>query len=125
MDSTKITSISMGSIYAEDYDDSFRFYNGVLGLDEYSPMGDKACYFQINEKQGMYLEGGYEPPESGFDSAKASFTFQVGSASEMFAKLRKNAIRTIQKEPMKMAENIFWFQCYDPSGNIVEFLGGE
>ena len=87
MDSTKITSISMGSIYAEDYDDSFRFYNGVLGLDDYSPMGDKACYFNIGSEQGMYLEGGYDAPEYGFDTAKASFTFKVGSASQMFTKL--------------------------------------
>ncbi|MEO8512497.1 MAG: VOC family protein [Ignavibacteria bacterium] len=125
MDSTKIISISMGSIYAEDYDDSFRFYNGVLGLDDYSPMGDKACYFNIGKDQGLYLEGGYEPPEYGNDAAKASFTFQVNSASKLFEKLRKNAIRTVQKEPMKMAENIFWFQCFDPSGNIIEFVGGE
>ena len=115
----------MGSVYAEDYDESYRFYNGILGLDEVNPMGDKACYFGIGEEQGMYLEGGYEPPEPGFDNAKATFTFQVASASQLFAKLRKNAIRTIQKEPMKMADDIFWFQCYDPSGNIVEFLGGE
>lgn len=125
MDSTKIQSITMGSVYAEDYSDSFRFYNGVLGLEEYSPMGDKACYFQINDEQGMYLEGGYDPPEAGFDTSKVSFTFRVGSASQLFAKLRKNAIRTIQKEPMKMNEDTFWFQCYDPSGNIVEFIGGE
>ncbi len=125
MDKTKITAISMASIYAEDYDDSFRFYNGVLGLDEYNPMGDKACFFNIGDEQGMYLEGGHETADSGAESAKASFTFKVDSASAMFVKLKKNAVRTVQKEPMKMSEDIFWFQCFDPSGNLVEFIGGE
>ncbi len=125
MDKTKITAISMASIYAEDYDDSFRFYNGVLGLDEFNPMGDKACFFNIGDEQGMYLEGGHETADSGAESAKASFTFKVDSASAMFVKLKKNAVRTVQKEPMKMSEDIFWFQCFDPSGNLVEFIGGE
>ena len=115
----------MASIYAEDYDDSFRFYNGVLGLDEFNPMGDKACFFNIGDEQGMYLEGGHETADSGAESAKASFTFKVDSASAMFVKLKKNAVRTVQKEPMKMSEDIFWFQCFDPSGNLVEFIGGE
>lgn len=125
MDKTKITAISMASIYAEDYDDSFRFYNGVLGLDEFNPMGDKACFFNIGDEQGMYLEGGHETADSGAESAKASFTFKVDSASAMFVKLKKNAVRTVQKEPMKMSEDIFWFQCFDPSDNLVEFIGGE
>lgn len=125
MESIKITSISMGSVYAEDYHDSFKFYNGVLGLDDYSPMGDKACYFNIGNEQGMYLEGGYKPADSGLRSSKVSFTFQVGSTSKMFARLKKHGVPTIQKEPMKMNDSMYWFQCFDPSGHIVEFLGGE
>ncbi|HMT10992.1 MAG TPA: VOC family protein [Ignavibacteria bacterium] len=125
MDKSKITAISMASVYAEDYHDSFRFYNGVLGLDDYNPMGDQACFFNIGDEQGLYLEGGHEPADSAADSAKASFTFKVESASAMFLKLKKNGIPTVQKEPMKMSEDLYWFQCYDPSDNLVEFVGGE
>lgn len=124
MDETKIKSISMGSVYAEDYGESYRFYNGILGLDDVSPMGDMACYFNIGKDQGIYLEGGFELLGADEKSAKASFTFMVGSASKMFEKLKKKGVRMIQSEAMKMGENIYWFQCWDPSDNIVEFMGG-
>jgi predicted enzyme related to lactoylglutathione lyase len=124
MDETKIKGITMGSVYAEDYGESYRFYNGILGLDEVSPMGDKACYFNIGKDQGMYLEGGFELLGADEKSAKASFTFKVESASKMFEKLKKKGVRMIQSEAMKMGENMYWFQCWDPSDNIVEFMGG-
>lgn len=115
----------MASVYAEDYDDSYKFYHDVLGFDDVSPMGDKACYFDLGNDQGLYLEGGYELVGADERSAKASFTLKVGSASAMFEKLKKKGIRTIQKEPMKMNDEMYWFQCWDPSDNIVEFLGGK
>lgn len=124
MDETKIQSISMGSVYAEDYGESYKFYNGILGLDEVSPMGDKACYFDFGNDQGLYLEGGFELLGADEKSAKAAFAFKVGSASKMYDKLKKRGVRLIQPEAMKIGENIFWFQCWDPSDNIVEFLGG-
>jgi predicted enzyme related to lactoylglutathione lyase len=125
MDETKILSINMASVYAEDYDTCFTFYHDVLGLEGASPTGSKSCYFSIGKNQGLYLEGGYEPSEADIKTARTTFTLEVGSAKAMFEKLKKKGIRTIQKEPMKMAENIFWFQCFDPCGNMVEFIGGE
>ncbi len=125
METTKIQNICMGSVYAEDYDDSYKFYHDILGLDEVSPMGDKACYFDLGNDQGLYLEGGHELVGADEKSAKATFTFKIESASAMFEKLKKRGVRTIHKEPMKMNENMYWFQCWDPSDNIVEFLGGK
>ena len=46
-------------------------------------------------------------------------------AFEMFEKLKEAGVKIVQAEPMKMQEGSFWFQCYDPSGNMIEFLGGE
>lgn len=127
MDSTKITGINMGSVYAADYDEAFRFYNGLLGLGDSSPMGKKSCYFTIGE-QGMFLVGGYESGSVSEKNIRTTFTFEVGSAIDMYKKLKDAGIKLLQAEPMKMSDEpkkIFWFQCYDPSGNIVEFLGGE
>ena len=124
-DKAKIKNISMGSVYAEDYDTSYRFYRDILGLVDVNSMGDNACYFELGNSQGLYLEGGFDPCRGAGKTAKTTFTFQVESAFEMFGKLKRKGIRTVQKEPMKMADNIFWFQCFDPSGNMIEFLGGE
>lgn len=124
MDSTKITRICMGSVYTDDYSKAFDFYSRVLGLESDS-MGENASYMNINEKDGLYVMGGYEPCDSKGNKAKTVFTFRVGSASAMYEKLRSEGIELIQKEPMKMNETIYWFQCYDPVGNTVEFIGEE
>lgn len=125
MESAKILSISMGSVYTSDFSDAFKFYHDVLGLDEVSPMGDNACYISIGEGQGLYIEGGHDPLRGGAKASRTTFTFKVESASAMAAKLKKNAIKLIQAEPMNMGNDMYWFQCYDPTGNVVEFLGGE
>jgi predicted enzyme related to lactoylglutathione lyase len=127
MDKTKITGINMASVYAVDYEESFRFYNGLLGLGDSSPMGKKSCYFPIGG-QGMYLVGGYSSAPENDKAIRTTFTFEVASAIEMFKKLKDAGVKVIQHEPMEMTDDpkkIFWFQCYDPSGNIVEFLGEE
>jgi predicted enzyme related to lactoylglutathione lyase len=125
MENTQIRSISMGSVYTDDYAKSFEFYNDILGLTDYNPMGNQACYFNIGEHQGLYLEGGHIPYESNIKTARTTFTLDVISAFEMFEKLKDAGVKIVQSEPMKMQEGSYWFQCYDPSGNIVEFLGGE
>jgi predicted enzyme related to lactoylglutathione lyase len=125
MDSTRIKGINMGSVYTDDYRKSFEFYNGLLGLTDVNPMGETACYFNIGVAQGLYLEGGYTPFENNDKSARSTFTFDVDSVFEMFDKLKEAGVRLIQAEPMKMSDELYWFQCIDPSGNTVEFLGGE
>ena len=127
MDSTKITGICMGCVYAVDYEESFKFYNGLLGLGDSIPMGKSSCYFPMGE-QGLYLIGGHESQPGNKNITMTTFTSDVGSAFGMFNKLKDAGIKLVREEPMKMTEEpekTFWFQCYDPSGNIVEFLGGE
>jgi hypothetical protein len=46
----------------------------------------------------------------------------------MYKKLKEENVKLIQTEPEKMTDEpkpIYWFQCFDQSNNIVEFLGGE
>lgn len=125
MNKTKVKSIGMASVYAEDYEVSFKFYNGLLGLDNIIPMGNNACFFRLPGEQGIYLAGGYKLPAGENDKVRTTFTLDVDSAFEMYDKLSGSGIKIIQDKPVEMGENMFWFQCYDPSGNIVEFLGGE
>lgn len=125
MDKTKIKSIGMGSVYAVDYKASYGFYNGLLGLDDVMPMGDNACFFRLTEEQGIYLAGSHKPVQAEYEATRSTFTLDVESASAMFEKLKNAGIKIVQAEPVEMGPNMFWFQCYDPSGNIVEFLGGK
>jgi hypothetical protein len=123
MENTKITSIAMGSIYVDDFNKAYEFYNGLLDLN--GQPGENSCFFPLSKEQAIYLEGKYNPVVKDSKIVRSAVTFRVESAISMFEKLRNSGVELIQAEPMKMAENIFWFQCYDPSGNIVEFLGGE
>lgn len=125
MSSTKIKSISMGNVYAADFKSSFEFYNGILELDNFIPMGDMACYFKLSEGQGIYLCGGNKKTTYEYESERTTFTLDVESVFELHKKLKDHGVKIVQEVPLEMGENIFWFQCYDPSGNIVEFLGGE
>ena len=123
MENTKINSIGMGSIYVDDFNKAYDFYNGLLGLE--GQPGENSCFFQLSKEQAIYVEGKYNPVAKDPKSVRSAVTFRVGSAVSMFSKLKNSGVELIQSEPMKMAENIFWFQCFDPAGNIVEFLGGE
>lgn len=126
MDKTKVKNICMGSIYADDFETCFKFYNNLLGLSDSSPMGKKSCYFEIG-KQGIYLVGGYSRVAADEKNSRTTFTFEVDSAIDMFNKLKEENVKIIQNEPMKMTDEpeTYWFQCFDPSDNIVEFLGGK
>jgi predicted enzyme related to lactoylglutathione lyase len=123
MSSTKIQSITMGSIYADDFQKSFEFYSKILGLE--GQPGENSCFFQLNKEQAIYVEGGYNRAPATEKPVCSAITFKVDSVYDMMKKLNDARVKIIQNEPLKMAENLYWLQCYDPSGNIVEFLGGK
>lgn len=120
-----IKGICMGSIYTHDYDRAYEFYVATLGLGDVGHMGQQACYIKINDSSGIYIEGGYEERPYDMKSTKASFSLDVESVSEMFERLKKEDLRLVHKEPVKMNETTYWFQCFDPVGNLLEFLGGK
>jgi len=125
----KLSGIAMVSVYAVDYDASFDFYHRLLGLTDFSPMGDTACYFRFGLSSdgapyGMYLIGKQEPMPTGTTKmAKSTFCFDVPSVQAWFAYLKSNGVRVPQTEPMDMGHDHFWFTAYDPSGIAIEFVG--
>ncbi len=124
-DTTAITGISMASAYVDDYEAAFAFYNGLLGLQKQYDMGTEACYFRITDEVGLYLQGGCTPVTIDPKRARAAFTLGTTSAGALFEKLGAAGVRTVQETPMDMGGDYHWFQCYDPSGNIIEVLGGK
>ncbi len=126
---TAITSVAMISIYAPDYLTARTFYTETLGLADWSPMGENACYIKFGQMAdgnhyGMYIIGGRTPaPEYTATSARATFALEVPSAGAMFRKLQNAGVRVLQDEPMNMGGDWFWFQFLDPAGNVIEILG--
>lgn len=122
---SKIAGIGFGSAYVDDYAACFEFYSGVLGLEKLYDMGDQACYFKITEATGFYLQGGNKRLDLPQDATRTSITFEVPSAAAMYAKLKEHDVRFVQDAPMDMGGGFFWFQFFDPSGNMLEILGGK
>ena len=120
---TQITGIGIACVYASDYHDAFRFYHELLELNDVQTMSENSCYFKITEKQGLFLVGGYTALQTNEKNVTTTFALSVVSAHAVFEKLKNAAIQTIQATPMQMSETIYWFQCYDPSGNVIEFIG--
>jgi predicted enzyme related to lactoylglutathione lyase len=121
-----ITGIMSGNIYATDYRVAQKFYGEVLGLERGVDMDEQACFFQVGaNKFGIYLEGGAKAALIDEETSRASFTFEVESASALYARLQAAGVHFVQTEPRDMTKGHYWFQFYDPSGNILEAIGGK
>lgn len=124
-----LSGIAMVSVYAVDYDASFDFYHRILGLTDFSPMGETSCYFRFGTSSdgapyGMYLIGKREPIPTGSQKmAKATFCFDVPSVKAWYDYLKSNGVKVPMEEPMDMGNDHFWFTAYDPSGIAIEFVG--
>ena len=123
-DQTRISGVAFVSVYVDDYKKAFKFYSLILGLEKQFDMGDNACFFKMGSN-GLYLQGLNKPVGYTPESMRAGFVLSINSATAMHAELVLNGIKMIQEEPMDMGQGDFWFQCYDPCGNIIEFLGGK
>ncbi len=124
---TDIKGLAFVAVYADDYEKAFDFYQNVLGLKKEFDMGTIACFFGLGEDSqwGLYLQGGNKPIDYDKESMRTAFVLTIESANELFNKLKKHNIKTVQEKPIDMGQGDFWFQCFDPCGNIIEFLGGE
>jgi predicted enzyme related to lactoylglutathione lyase len=120
---TEIKSIKMGSIYVDDFGKAMEFYKGLLGLK--GEPGENSCFFPLSPEQAIYVEGKYNPVSSDERSVRSAITFEVESVGEMLNKLNAAGVKVIQEVPVQMSEKLYWLQCFDPAGNVVEFLGGK
>lgn len=125
MDRPIIDGVSFVSVYVDDFEKAYEFYSEVLGFVKAFDMGEKACYLEMSEDMGLYLQGGNKPVEYAMNTMRCSFTMSVESVSEMFEYLSDAGVRIVQDEPVAMGEELFWFVFYDPCGNMLEVLGEE
>ena len=125
MSKTDITGIEFGSVYTDDFTKSYKFYTEVLGLKRQFEMGNLACFFEIPDNSGLYLQGGCKPMEFDSETMRTAFVFTVASASAMYEKLKTAGVKFIHDAPIEMGPNNYWFMFYDPAGNILEILGDK
>ncbi len=123
MSAVVVEGIALAIVYAEDYESSLKFYRDTLGLADIQPMNEHSCYISINEEQGMYLVGKFAKVERGPHQTGCSFVLAVANIEDCWNALVAIGAERVQTELVQMNDTTWWFQCYDPSRNIIEFIG--
>jgi predicted enzyme related to lactoylglutathione lyase len=121
----RVKGLAFGSVYVDDFEKAYSFYAGVLGLEKEYDMGSAACFFKLSDNTGLYLQGKNKPASYAEDTMRIGFVFSVESASATYERLKSAGVRFIQTEPRHMGGDLYWFQFFDPAGNILEALGGK
>jgi predicted enzyme related to lactoylglutathione lyase len=121
----KVKGLAFASVYVDDFEKAYRFYVDVLGLEKEYDMGSAACFFKLPDNTGLYLQGKNKPASYADDTMRAAFVFSVESAAATYERLKAAGVRFIHPEPRHMGGEQYWFQFYDPAGNILEALGGK
>jgi predicted enzyme related to lactoylglutathione lyase len=119
-----VAGIGFVTAFVDDFSKALEFYTGTLGLENPQPMGANACYFTFRNDTGMYLVGGNPRRERSDSGARTTFAIEVASARELFDRLKDSVTPPLQTEPMRMNDDVIWFQVDDPAGNRIEIVGG-
>lgn len=125
MSDTRIKGVAFVSVYVDDFETGYKFYNEILGLEKEYDMGKRSCFFKLGADSGLYLQGGNKKIDYDEKTMRSAFTLSVSSAQMLFDKLKAAGVKFVQNEPMDMSQGNFWFQFYDPADNILEVLGGK
>jgi len=127
MSDIDLIGVAFISVYTDNYEEAYKFFTEVLGMEKQFDMGNLASYLKYGKdgKEGLYLQGGNDEPEFTESSSRAAFVLSVKSASALYKKLVDHGVKMIQAEPLDMGAGDLWFQCYSPCGHILEFLGGK
>ena len=120
-----VTGLAFVSVSVDDYKQCLDFYTNVLELEKRFDMGKESCFFGVGEECGLYLEGGHRIGQTDPLTSRATFTLAVPSAFALFGRLVEAGTEMIDEKPQKVGEGNYWFRFFDPSGNILEALGGE
>jgi predicted enzyme related to lactoylglutathione lyase len=121
----KVKGLAFASVYVDDFEKAYQFYAEVLGLEKEYDMGSAACFFKLPDNTGLYLQGKNKTASYAEDTMRAGFVFSVESAAATYERLKLAGARFIHAEPKHMGGDNYWFQFYDPAGNILEVLGGK
>ncbi|MCJ8345152.1 VOC family protein [bacterium] len=124
----KVNDLKFSLIYAEDFEKTKSFYEKHFGFKESFEMNDTDLGPQtwgMTGEVGMWIGGGYKRSNQEECSTRSGVMFGVDSAFTLLEELNKDQVKILQEEPVEMQPGVFWFQFEDPSGNLIEILGGK
>lgn len=119
-----VTKMNFACIYVDDLEPNQKFYETFLGFkkeQEFKPGEIFGTLGNIN----CWMGSGYKKSNSDETSTRATVMFGVESVGSLFNNLKEAGARVIQDKPVEMQNGVYWLQFSDPSGNIIEVLGGN
>jgi predicted enzyme related to lactoylglutathione lyase len=123
----KVTDLKFSLIYADDFSATRAFYEKYFGFEDAFEMPDTELgpqAFGTIGEANMWIGGGHSRVDAGDRACRTGVMFGVESAHDLFNELKKDGVEIIQDELVEMQGGVFWFQFVDPSGNVIEVLGG-
>lgn len=122
---TPVTGFAFNLVYVDDLAKALAFYEKHFGFQKKFDMDNgTSCYGKAGEI-GLWIGGGHKRVENAEKHTRTSIMYSVKSAHAFFKQLKDDGVQTIHPEPKNMGEGDYWFQFYDPAGNVLDVLGGE
>lgn len=121
---TTFTGIHFALIYTDKLAPTQAFYEKYFGFEKTDDFSDTEIYGTAGEIE-MWIGSEYKPTKMTEKSTRGTSMFGVESALDLFKAFKKDGVKTVHKKPVEMQPGAFWFQFYDPAGNIIDVLGPE
>jgi predicted enzyme related to lactoylglutathione lyase len=118
----RIKDFMMNIIYSHDLKKSIDFYKKYFGFEIERDLGQLSVYGKAGNVN-LWIIGGFKYCSTQGDTSHTSVVYYVEDIFLLFKKFKLDDVSTVQKEPVKMPNEMYWFQAFDPSGNILELVG--
>ncbi len=118
-----VEGIFAQAIYVADFERSKAFYSETLGMKVTGSEGASGCFLGIGANpQAIYLEGGHPDKTPDPTRSSVSFMMRVADARNAFDDLQERGVQIVQQTAVDMGSGSYWFQFFDPSGNLLEIV---
>lgn len=108
--------------YSKDFRSSVAFYEKYFGFVKEDDFSESSVYGNIGYT-GMWIGEFSKENDPSFSAPRVAPMLEVKSARELFQRLKADGVKLHFDEPRNMGGR-YWFQFTDPSGNVIEVLGG-
>ena len=117
-----IRDFAMNIIYSENLAETIEFYQKYFGFEIEKDLGKLSVYGKAGNIN-LWIVSGFKYSDSQVNTSHTSIVYLVDDLFSLFKDFKLDGIDTVQEEPFKMPNDMYWFQAYDPSGNIIEIMG--
>lgn len=111
-------------VYADNQGESVKFYAEHFGFKIEKVLPDSSVWGHAGAV-ALWIGGGYRRREQEPDATHTSVFYQVPSVAALYKQLNNAGVRIVQEGPTSAGEGKYWFQFFDPAGNLLEVIGEE